>query len=238
MDARPLFIVVDGLDGCGKSTLVEGLCKELWGVDVPHFKTMEPSLSRVGVFIRNLLHTPEQQRSFEDLEVMRDHRVMAELFAADRLLHQHAIEKAMGEGKHVICDRWLLSSLVYQSGAADEDDPQLMRCFSNVLATNRHVIDRGLPDLVIFLRTLPKNASERIQKSRANWGRTYFEGEERLKRDAMLWEKAVAYYQNVFSKEVLVLSSSRPPAELINLAMQEITQRFPWFPRIPKEDKP
>lgn len=234
MEPRPLFVVVDGLDGCGKSTLTAAIEKKLWEMDVPHYHAVEPSLSRVGAFVRSLIHTPEQQRSFEIMAVLQDARVMAHLFAADRLLHSRLIVSAMSAGKHVVCDRWFLSSLVYQSDVEGVDDPKLMRGFSDVLSINRVALEKAMPDLVVFPRIRPEVASERIKKARANWGCTFFEGEVRLKKDAALWEKAVPYYRDVFNREVLVVDGESPTLDQVNSVMNALLVRFPWFPRIPK----
>jgi dTMP kinase len=234
MEPRPLFIVVDGLDGCGKTTFTQGICKELWGLDVPHLRAIEPSLSRVGVFVRNLLHTPSQQQTFEDREVLGNIQVMAHLFAADRALHAKVIDSNLADGKHVVCDRWMTSSLVYQCGCYGAEDPNIMRRFSQVFTLNQAVLDHRLPDLVIHLKVSPQVASERLQKSRGGWGRTYFEGEEFLKRDAELWDRAVAYCQSVLNLPTLVLDGGQPPNELVSYTMRELINRHPWFPRLPK----
>lgn len=234
MEPRPLFIVVDGLDGCGKSTLAEGICKELWKVDVQHVKTMEPSLSKVGVFIRNLLHTPSQQQTFEDREILGNRLVMAQLFAADRALHSKVIEIGLGEGKHVVCDRWLLSSLVYQCGCESGEDPELPRRFSKVLNVNGDVLEHAFPDLLVHVRVPHRVAFDRIQKTRGNWGRTFFEGEDasKMRRDEVIWAEAVAYYHDVFNRQVLTLDGTLPQFELVNAVMRELVNQHPWFPHL------
>lgn len=235
MDPRPIFIVVDGLDGCGKTTLVEALCKELWGQDVPHVRTAEPSPSRVGLFIRDMLRKSAQQQTFEDREVLAERNVMAHLFAADRLLHTRVVEAALVERRHVVCDRWLLSSLVYQCGCSGPEDPEMLRRFSRLLALNGEILERAMPDLVVHPRVPAEVAFERIH-ARDPHGPTYFEGkdQEKLMRDAGLWDKAVAYYEKVFQRDVLVVDGQENPVALAREVVQRLQVKFPWFPRLPK----
>ncbi len=235
MDPKPLFIVVDGLDGSGKTTLVEGICKDLWGQDVPHVRTAEPSRSRVGLFIRDLLRTSAQQQTFEDREVLGERNVMAHLFAADRLLHVKMIETALAERRHVVCDRWLLSSLVYQCGCSGVEDPEMLRRFSRLLALNGEILERSMPDLVVHVRVPHNVAFDRVH-ARGSFGHTYFEGKDREKmaRDAGLWDQAVGYYEKVFQRDVLVLDGQANPVELVGQVVQCLRVRFPWFPRLPK----
>lgn len=236
MDPKPLFIVIDGLDGCGKSTLADAVCKELWSKDVPHVKTAEPSRSKVGIFIRDLLRTREQQQTFEEREVLADRDVMAHLFAADRLLHSRVIEAALAERKHVVCDRWLLSSLVYQCGCSGLPDPELLRRFSRLLALNGEVLERSMPDLVVYLRVPAEVAFNRVH-ARGSFGHTYFEGKDRVKfaQAAGIWEEAVGYYAKVFQRDALVLDGETNPVELAGQVFRHLqSTKFPWFPRLPK----
>lgn len=239
MEPRPLFIVVDGLDGCGKSTLVDGICKELWKVDSQHLKTMEPSTSKVGAFIRNMLHTQAQQQTFEDREMLGNRVVMAQLFAADRTLHSKVIEHALGEGKHVVCDRWMLSSLVYQCGCETVEDPEILRRFSKILAVNEDILQHAFPDLIVYLRVPHRVAFDRVQKTRGNWGRTYFDGEDasRMRRDEMIWDRAVLYYRDVFNRKVLTMDGTRHPFDLVNDVMRELLSQNSWFPRLPRRSE-
>jgi dTMP kinase len=98
------FIVLEGIDGAGTTTQAERLGARL-GARV-HL-TREPSDGPVGVEIRKLLrgaHAPF------------DHRALALLFAADRLDHlRREIEPALARGVHVVSDRYLISSFVYQT---------------------------------------------------------------------------------------------------------------------------
>ncbi|MFH1404018.1 MAG: dTMP kinase [Candidatus Altiarchaeota archaeon] len=100
------FIVLEGIDGCGKSTharlLAEWLVKE--GRDV--VLTAEPTDGKIGVFIREVLSGRETV----------DPKTLSMLFTADRYEHLlNRIEPALAEGKIVVSERYYYSTIAYQS---------------------------------------------------------------------------------------------------------------------------
>lgn len=106
--ARGRFYVIEGADGVGSTTqarrLVEGLT--LAGRQV--HATAEPSKGPVGAMIRQMLGGDRPRTQI--------HRELALLFAADRLDHiAREVEPALAAGVDVVSDRYVLSSLVYQS---------------------------------------------------------------------------------------------------------------------------
>lgn len=115
------LIVLEGVDGAGTSTQTGELARHLAAKGRTALVTREPSDRRVGRLIRDLLG--------KDREPM-DRRALALLFAADRLDHVAGeIAPAVAGGAIVISDRYLWSSLVYQSLALPRDE---------VAALNRH----------------------------------------------------------------------------------------------------
>ncbi len=102
------FIVLEGADGVGTTTQMRALAQRLSARGRSVHTTAEPSTGPVGLLIRELLKT----RAHDDATK----RELALLFAADRL-HHHAREIAprLAAGDDVISDRYVLSSLVYQS---------------------------------------------------------------------------------------------------------------------------
>lgn len=106
--ARGRFYVIEGADGVGSTTqarrLVDALTLEGRAV---HF-TAEPSTGPIGGLIRQLLGGDRPRTQI--------HRELALLFAADRLDHvAREIEPRLAAGTDVVSDRYVLSSLVYQS---------------------------------------------------------------------------------------------------------------------------
>jgi dTMP kinase len=106
--ARGRFYVIEGADGVGSTTqarrLVEALTREGRRV----LATAEPSKGPIGLMIRAMLGGDRPRTHI--------HRELALLFAADRLDHiAREVEPALASGVDVVSDRYVLSSLVYQS---------------------------------------------------------------------------------------------------------------------------
>lgn len=98
------LIVLEGLDGSGKSLQAELLGNRMRGEGMEFYHGTSPSRGPVGCLIRE-----------RDPEV--DWQILLPLFIAD--FHDHirtAIQPALNAGKHVICERWILSTMAYQGG--------------------------------------------------------------------------------------------------------------------------
>ncbi|MDR3312043.1 MAG: dTMP kinase [Spirochaetaceae bacterium] len=112
----PNFIVFEGIDGAGTSTQWE-LLKKRAGRD--WFFTAEPTAGPAGVFLRRLLGGAESVEA----------GTMVFLFAADRYEHLYGaggILEALQAGKTVVSDRYLFSSLAYQSVGLGDSLPRLV----------------------------------------------------------------------------------------------------------------
>src|SRR4030042_2031697 len=108
MNLKGIFIVIEGLDGSGKTTQIHLLAQKL-SKNYPVNLTAEPSRGKIGTFIR-------QCCLYEDRRLPTEAEAL--LFAADRIEHlQNEIKPALDEGKIVVCDRYTYSSLAYQERA-------------------------------------------------------------------------------------------------------------------------
>jgi len=106
---RGVFICVEGLDGSGKTTQAKILVRNLRRRGVEAVYTTEPSAGKVGKLIRRFVLN-RQKRVPVALEAL--------LFAADRVDHVEAVVKSLLEqGKVVVCDRYVYSTLAYQGAA-------------------------------------------------------------------------------------------------------------------------
>lgn len=109
------FIVLEGLDGSGTTTQLELLEECLASLSIPFFSTFEPTKRKTGRLIRQILKGEEKAHP----------DTVAFLFAADRNEHLYdpddGIISHLSRGELVICDRYLFSSLAYQSVTADFD---------------------------------------------------------------------------------------------------------------------
>ena len=107
------FIVFEGLDGAGTTTQAAKLQAYFTRRGAPSFLTNEPTAEPIGAFIRRLLTGQERGRNGSTYRP--GERAMGLLFAADRLAHSEVITDRLRDGDHVVCDRYLFSSMAYQS---------------------------------------------------------------------------------------------------------------------------
>jgi dTMP kinase len=113
---RPLFIVLEGIDGAGTTTQTERLVRHLTQLGRRAAATREPSGGPIGRLLREILQG--QHRGADGERV--NGSTMALLFAADRLDHlQREIDPLLASGSDVVSDRYLLSSLAYQAEETD-----------------------------------------------------------------------------------------------------------------------
>jgi dTMP kinase len=102
------FIVLEGIDGSGTTTQATELIKWLISKGIPAISTQEPTDGPIGKLIRQFL-SGEIQVGY------RKQSVLLSLFAADRAMHSESIEANIRNGTWVISDRYLASSMAYQS---------------------------------------------------------------------------------------------------------------------------
>jgi len=134
---QSLFIVLDGIDGSGTSTHSKLLAGFLSLNGLKTYITQEPSSNEIGKLLRIYLKDERIPASTDAL-----------LFAADRVLHyKNEIKKKLEEGYIVISDRYLESSIAYQSSQSDEITIEWIENL-NLFA--------GEPDLTIILDIDPK----------------------------------------------------------------------------------
>lgn len=141
---RGRFVVLEGIDGAGTTTQTRILAERLRGLEVDAVTTAEPSSGAVGRLIRHLLG---------QVGAPPDPALMALLFAADRVDHLASeITPALSNGKWVIGDRYLWSSLAYQSLALP-------------LGWVRELNDRAVPpDLTVVVDLDPEEAARRLER--------------------------------------------------------------------------
>jgi dTMP kinase len=147
--ATGLFIAFEGVEGAGKGTQIAMAEKYLRSLGLDVLITREPGGTSVGEEIRGLLLDPATGKL--------DARAEALLFAASRAQTvADVIRPALAEGKVVICDRYVDSSLAYQGWARGLGEPDVLSL--NVWAT------QGLfPDMVILLHLEPERGLARSE---------------------------------------------------------------------------
>ncbi|NOK31683.1 dTMP kinase [Corallococcus exercitus] len=174
------FIVLEGLDGAGTTTQTERLASVLRAEGHAVVTTREPSDGPVGTMLRQALTgrlgLPQGRGPLAQ-------ETLALLFAADRTDHLHArILPALEQGKVVLCDRYVLSSLAYQGASLPMDW---------VNAVNSHAVS---PDLTLFVGVDPQVAATR--RAVRGGPAELFEADEAQRRIATQYLKAIELREN------------------------------------------
>lgn len=146
-----LFVTFEGGEGSGKSSCLAKVAKDLQNAGYEVVITREPGGTPISEQIRNVI----LDKANTDMDPMTE----ALLYAASR--RQHLVQKilpALREGKIVLCDRYLDSSLAYQGGARGLG-------IEKILALNQYAIDGQYPDLTLFFDLEPEVGLERIEEN-------------------------------------------------------------------------
>lgn len=140
----PLLIALEGIDGAGTTTQSTRLGQWMTAQGLPVHVTREPSQGRVGQLLRDVLRG----------EAPADGKTSALLFAADRLDHiAREIEPMLRLGRHVVTDRYVLSSLAYQSAECDSAWVETLNCFA------------APANITLLLRVTPEVAQTRRMRA-------------------------------------------------------------------------
>ena len=144
------FIVLDGPDGCGKTTQCALLAEWLKENGVEVVSLRDPGGTAIGEKIRQILLNPEHIAMSTAAEVM--------LYMAARVqLWQEKIAPALKQNKCVILDRWLSSTCAYQGYAGSFGIDKVIKIATDCLK-------RPWPDLTIILDVDLKTASARLNR--------------------------------------------------------------------------
>ena len=145
------FLVLDGIDGCGKSTQTKKLSEYFITNDIQTLLTAEPSNYDLGKILRKYLHNPKVPASVDAL-----------LFAADRIEHcNKEILPLLKKGFIIISDRYRDSSYIYQS-IEGRNEGVSMDWIKNI---NKFSL---IPDLTIIIDIDPKIGLKRKKKQAIN----------------------------------------------------------------------
>ena len=204
-----LFITFEGGEGSGKSSVMKEVAKRLAADGYEIIETREPGGTPIAEQIRNVI--------LDKANTKMDARTEALLYAASR--RQHLVEKvwpALEEGKIVMSDRFLDSSLAYQGVARGLG-------VDNVLSVNLFATEGKYPDLTLFFDIEPELGLARIA---ANKGREV----NRLDLEALSYHHMV---RNAFldlskryADRYVKIDASKTFEEVIEDAYQEIKKRL------------
>lgn len=147
-----LFLTLEGVDGCGKSTQLCFLTEYLKQKGLDVLLTREPGGCAISEQVREILLSPENKAMSAETEML--------LYAAARA--QHIAEKilpALEAGKVVLCDRYLDSSIAYQGYGRELGE-------ARVRQINWYAIERCMPDATFLFLLEVDRSFERIRQGR------------------------------------------------------------------------
>ena len=193
--ARGKFITFEGCDGCGKSTQLKLLSDYLAKENVPHIFTREPGGGKISEAIREILLNGKNAEMTDDCEAL--------LYAAARMQHlADRVEPALAEGKLVVCDRYVDSSLAYQAYARGLG-------VDFISQINAQALKKYRPDVTIFIDLTPEAAFKRKHGADEN---------DRLEQAGMAFhERVYAGYKAIAEQDpdrVATVDGNKTPQEI------------------------
>ena len=144
------FVVLDGGEGCGKSTQVRRLSRLLDSAAVPHLLVRDPGTTAAGEKIRDLLLDP----ATGDLDVRCE---MLLYMAARAQMLAETIRPALSRGEAVLADRFVSSTLAYQAfGDLTADEIRQVAAVATAGRSPDLTIILDVPTEVAMRRVVPK----------------------------------------------------------------------------------
>ena len=159
-----MFVCFEGIDGAGKSTQARMLQQRLAKDGVAVELVADPGTTKIGTAIRQiLLHNDDPISPAAQML----------LFSAARAELAAHIKGLLADNQTVICDRWLLSTLVYQ-GEINNISAELI---THIFCETSHV----RPDICFLLDIAPEDAQRRMGKPRDRYERRCAEEQNRMR---------------------------------------------------------
>jgi len=201
------FIVLEGLDGAGTTTQAAGLQEYFTKLNEDSFLTREPTDGPIGKLLREILTGRLMRHRLAERE-------MALLFAADRLEHSRLLESKLLTGSHVVCDRYIFSSLAYQTL-----DPAIAPEW--VMEINAGF---ARPHLTLFLDVPVDECLRRI--SSRNESPTVYEKKDFLETIDRNYKRLAASYYDANVGPIIVVDGTTPPDEVHAEIMRSLETHF------------
>ena len=206
--ARGVFLTMEGMDGCGKTTqrnaLIEYLTQLGWDVQL----TREPGGDEIAEKIRDLVLDPVNKAMFDETE--------AYLYAASRAQNVRAlIRPALEQGRAVVCDRFVDSSIAYQGGGRQLGS-------ETIALLNRLAVSDTMPDATVYLRMPPQKALAR-RLSASEPDRLESQKESFFERTYQAYE---ALFGNENLERVVSVDASMPIEEVTRAMLEAVDARL------------
>jgi len=193
--SRGLFITFEGPDGSGKTTQIDRLKAFIINKGYDAVLTREPGGTTIGEKIREII----LDKNNTEMEYMTE----ALLYAAARAQHvSQVIKPALEEGKMVICDRFMDSSIAYQGFGRGLGD--------SVRVINEYAVNGCFPDITFLLKLDPEIGKIRIK----------VEDRDRLELEKLEYHKVVfrAYeeLEKLYPERIIGIDANRSIDEISN----------------------
>ena len=170
---KKLFIVIEGIDGCGKDTVIDNLVKKYNG----YVKTRNISDRPLGRGIRGTIGNHDDETIYK---FMHNHVGVAHMYLSELFVVQEDVKELLKDN-HVICSRWHYSTMAYVG-----DSPKVIDVIRDA--------DKELlqPDLIIRLRLPVEIALARMAKR--NQKIEFFEKRDKLEKVSERYDNLISLY--------------------------------------------
>lgn len=202
---KGLFITLEGPDGSGKSTIIKLIDDYLSNKGIDFIMTREPGGTSIGEDIRHIVLDNENTQMGKETEAL--------LYAASRAQHVHEkIIPALDEGKLVLSDRFVLSSLAYQGVGRNLG-------IENVKKINDFALGGLYPDLILFFHIDPEITLKRKIKG---------SGGDRLEKEGTDFHNRVynGYMDllNLYPENIKLIDASQSKEEVLKCSIEKIEE--------------
>ena len=200
------FIVVEGLEGAGKTSAIKTIKSYLESKSQRVIVTREPGGTRIGEGLRTLI------KECVDGEILDARSELLMLYAARVQLLQQVIRPALSRGDWVIADRFELSTFAYQGGGRGIDK-QFLDCLSELC------LQKFTPDFILFLDILPAQGMQRIKR------RGYL---DRIEKESMDFFTRVyqAYHECIRDMNNVRIVDASLPLHVVQASINQYLQEF------------
>jgi dTMP kinase len=196
-----MFVCFEGVDGAGKTTQARMLCQRLKQKGRAVEQVADPGTTQIGTAIRQiLLHN--------DAPITTMAQML--LFSAARAELAEYIRTQLQEGVVIICDRWLLSTLVYQG--------EINKVPKNLILDIYNATADITPDVCFLLDLSPEEARARVGTPSDRYERRCFED----------WQRVCAAYHRdarpgLIAHRVHKIAADKSPDEIHETVCEHLT---------------
>ena len=203
---RGKFITFEGCDGCGKSTQLKMLSEYLTENSVAHVFTREPGGGKISEAIREILLNGKNAEMTDEWEAL--------LYASARMQHlADRVEPALAQGKLVVCDRYVDSSLAYQAYARGLGVDFIGRI-------NAKALEKYPPDVTVFIDLTPEDAFKRKHGADEN---------DRLEQAGMAFHKRVydgyKALEKAYPERIVAVDGKQTPQQIFAQVLRILKER-------------